>query len=573
MNFLKTHRYQIILLAITSLAVFLRFHNLIDSGFKFTDEGYHFYPAIDLYNAFDRGTTRFLTWYHGLEFWICLGCSFLGFTYNGALLWGATCGTAAVPLFYLFCSRLFSKRAALLCALALAFNYYLVFYARTALSTGYAVFFLCWFLVVFDWAMRECGVCRTVDAPPSNRTRFHGFFPIFVAGVFLGMLEHIRIELGFIGVGLVGAMGISLALENGFSGLWSRRTFIFKSWIPLFILLFVAVATYVSFFALLNALDWVDWKNSAVFYKGHLGFAAKSDHPWGPYLLTNIWRLAGTPFILLALLGLIFETVDFKRLALRRRWFLIAFWGLSLFLFKTGLAYPRTYVYTVLFLCAYWGMGVRRISLFFARRRSARVGVALAVFLVSITFYCEVRLIGPLFHKKSRYDEAERFIAERGAGNIHVTHSWPIFELLPFPYRRFVVYDTYSRFPEYEDFCGALRTAYEKQHARYMVLDNNLAYWGGDTTMIQQFAATILPTAVFRNDYGDDWHTCMDAFGKPPAHDMFTNRIMVYDIKEFAKNPGEPIPFFGAKRMDEIFTRRWAEKTALKNKNRIVKPE
>ena len=558
-TFLKNNKYRIALSGIVTLAAFLRLYHLMGSGFKLTDEGYHFYPSIDLYNAFERGTTQFLTWYHGLEFWIAFGCSFFGFTYDGALLWAAVCGIISVPLLYIFSSCVFSRKTALFCALALAFNYYLVFYARTALATGYAVFFFCWFLIVLNNAARLTKILPEAKDKPVSRTR--RILAILATGVFLGMLTHIRIELGFIGLGMVGALGLTVLIENSAAGFERGRKAVWKAWKPLFIIVIIAVCVYLLFFLILDSVNWIDWKNSLVFYKGHLGFAAGSDHPWGPYFLTDIWYLSGIPFLFISLWGLVSETVSFKRLSLERKWFVIAFWGMSVFLFKTGLAYPRTYVYTVLFLCVYWGVGIRRISVSLRSIRLSRVFRTYAtLLLIALSFAGEFRLINPLFHKKSRYDEAEKFIAARGTGNIHCTHSWPIFELLPFKYKRYIIYDTYNRIANYKAFCRVLKNAYEKGNVKYMLLDNNLTYWGNDITMIQQFAATILPTAVFRNDYGDDWHTCMDAFGRPPVRNMFTNRIMVYDMKYLSKIPKEPIPFLGSKRMDEIFTERWNEK-------------
>ena len=372
-----------------------------------------------------------------------------------------------------------------------------------------------------------------------------------------------KINIGLIGVGMVGALGLTIAIDEGFANIANRWKDIVRAWIPLIMILFYAICAYLLFFAFLFHMDWIDWKNSKIFYEGHLVLTTKSDDVWGPFLLTNIWHLAGLPFIAVSIYGLISETFLFKQLDLRRKWILVAFWGLAVFLFKTGISFPRAYVYTVLFMCAYWGLGVRRIAASLPRNKRFKVlRVCVVLFIVVTSFACEMRLITPLFHKKSRYDEAERFIAERGPGEIHGTHSWPIFELLPFKYKRYIVYDTYRLYPDYQGFCLALKVAVEEQNVNYMVLDNNLSYFGGDIKMIQQFAATVLPDAVFQNDYGDDWHTCMDAFGKPSIRNMFTNRVMVYDMRNFAKIPREPIPFLGAERMDQIFTERWAEKSA-----------
>ena len=93
-----------------------------------------------------------------------------------------------------------------------------------------------------------------------------------------------------------------------------------------------------------------------------------------------------------------------------------------------------------------------------------------------------------------------------------------------------------------------------------MILDSHISHFGGDSRMIQQFAVTVLPDAVFINDNGSDWHTCMEAFQSPPKNDMFTNRIMIYDMKNFHHIPAHPLPFLGNEKMDQLFELRWLKK-------------
>jgi hypothetical protein len=45
---------------------------------------------------------------------------------------------------------------------------------------------------------------------------------------------------------------------------------------------------------------------------------------------------------------------------------------------------------------------------------------------------------------------------------------------------------------------------------------------------------------VFFNDYGDDYHNCMDAFGRWPKHNLFSDKLILYDLE----NIRHPIPEF-----------------------------
>ena len=367
----------------------------------------------------------------------------------------------------------------------------------------------------------------------------------------VGFTFTVRIQTCVTLLGVVGALGLALLLS---SESWNDRFAAIKkyAWFSIIILFFAVLSYAIFMFSIRNL---VKWHETMVFYGKNYDITRKLWNGWKPYLLINIWHLTGFPFILFAFLGFAFDCVKWHKLNLPRRWLLICTVGLLASYLKMALPWPRAYLYMIFIMTIYWVLSFEHIfSFWFTSGQLVRMRVPLVLCSLLIMAFCEMILILPFIHKKSRYNDVVAFIENRGAGNLHTTHARPIFSMLSFTHSTYIVYDTYRVNKTYRDFCEALMAGYVEKNVRYMILDNNVSYFGGDDRMLQQFVVTVLPDAVFKNDFGEDFHTCMDAFAAPPKHDIFTDKIMVCDMRNFKKVPRVPIPFYSPKKMDEIFT-------------------
>ena len=544
-----------LLLLIICTGIVLRFYHLKDAGVKFHDEAICYIHALTLKHAMQGWHIKhFLYWYPALPFWIFLGCFITGFSLKGALLWGAINGILCIPLFYIFCSSIAPKRIALLATIALAFNYYLVYYSRTNLPTGYGIFFFCILITLLGKIRVYTEKNNTGDLTFYYTSKQYLLF--ISTGIFLGILIHIRTDAGLFGVGMLFALYLAFLSTYKYSNIRSN----FKSFINrssfIFVILISAAISFTLFLVIFGLLDWINWDATKLFYKERYSYTHHANSIWGPYLLIFIYRLSSIPFWSIAIIGIINDIVKFGKINIYRRWCLIAFIGMTILLFKTGLSFPRAYVFLVVLMCFYWALGVEYlISLHFLH--SKYTALILGVCLIAATFFGEFMLIYPLFKKKANYDRLAEYMASLQPGNIIGTHSWPMLEGLPFDFRKFLIYDLSKQCSSYKSFCLSLKYNCKNIHIRYMILDNNISYFATNSKIIQQFAVTNLPDVIFYNDYGDDWHTCMEAFQTPPIKDVFTKRIMLYDLSRPRKIPATPIPFLGSENMDEIFRQRW----------------
>ncbi len=572
---LRRNNRIVMLFGILLLAVIFRFYQ-VDHGFIFTDEGNFLNPAKQLYETiFSHADNRgFLAWYHALMFWVALGGSLLGFTAKGILMWAAFSGLLSVLCFYAVTSILFPNKLATIATFMFAINYYTIFYQRTNLAIGYAIFFLLIALWIFLLTMSGFKFLHSsLSESLSRKVVKFRYFNMLLTGISLGMIFHIRIDTGFIFFGMLGAYSLAVIISRRKKFLVNRKKFLVNRKIFLKFILIIAciiitgALVYGLFFLLLSTLHWLDWAQTAEFYKIHLGmFYKKEATIWRPYFFIYIFKFTGLPFLCFACIGILSELYNIKKLNTNRLWLLIATVGMTAGLIIAGFKYPRAYVYIILFLAIYYGIGLNKLAelLFAENYHKKRLFM---MFVLSLTLLAEALLIYPLFYKRSNYDKAVEYIANQGAGNLHGTHSWPIFELLPFKHRSFMVPDTCRVQKNYRDFAFVLKYSYDKKNVRYMILDNNITAYQKDSKMLQQFVVTYLPDVVFYNDYGDDFHVCSEAFGYQPARNLFSDKIMIYDIKNMQKIPNLPIKYYDDKTMEKIFYQRWK----VRNNKRLTK--
>ena len=541
-------------------AAYLRFYHLDDMGFRFCDEGARLMHPKTLNVTM---TTPSLYFKHGLMIWIFIGLKIFGFNCLGALTWSIVCGLFSVIFVFALWGRYASLHTALFASIIYGSNYYIFFYQRSNMSDGYALnfFILILFLItVLFQGMQIIPVNRNKHKLISSPSLI--FLTFLVTGMLIGLVYTVRIQSCVTVLGVLGALGLALFLQPT-RDRWKwknvRRYSVF-----IVILLGIAFFSYCLFMYFIQ--DMVKWKETLVFYEKNYDITRKLWNVWKPYVIINIWKLSSFSFLSFALLGVCCDTINCLNLNLVRRWLLICFWGLFFASLKMALPWPRAYLYLIFILTIYWVLAFEYIlSLKIFNNIKPPLRYSFLTLCLLLTVISELTLIVPFINKKSRYNEAVAYIESKGPGNLHTTHARPIFSMLSFPHSTYIVYDTSRVHTIYQDFCVALKAGYEEKGVRYMVFDHNISYFGGDTRMLQQFVVTVLPDVVLKNDFGEDYHTCMDAFASPPKHDVFTDKIMIYDMENFRKIPRIPIPYFNNKRTEQIFFNRLKNKYSEEN--------
>jgi hypothetical protein len=253
-------------------------------------------------------------------------------------------------------------------------------------------------------------------------------------------------------------------------------------------------------------------------------------NPWKLYIMEFLWRFCGLPFLAIALLGIVWEVKEFRKLNLLRLWLLVSFLGITAFYIVMGLPWPRAYLYYVFLLVFYWSFALQRFSgmRFFSERKNLKF-LAMGL-LIAITAIAELRISWTIFTKTSNYRPATKFVFKDGCVNFSCAQSWPIFKsaniLSRVHYISEINYSTYGRM------LFAMNVNLRDLGIKYLILDHYTSHLDINKDILKELVRINKPAALFKNDFGNNYHVCMDAFGLPPVNDEFSDKIMIFDIEE-----------------------------------------
>lgn len=533
------------------LTFILRYYNLEAMWFRFADEGYHLLHAAVL----DAGKTAHTLYFkHGLIVFLMYGLKVFGFTVPGALNFSVFCGILTIVTFFYVCRRFLAVTNSLVLAAVFSSNYYIFYYQRSNMSDGYALMFFMFNLFCLITSMQNFDILNG-----KTKSKGYGKVPgtawsfLVMSGILTGFSFTVRIQTCLTAAGVFGALGIAVLLEV-FEG--KRKWRDFRRLLSYaFIWIISAAVTYALF--MYSIRNDIRWASTFEWYRKNLVITEAPVNGWKLYIFSHLFHLCSVPFLVIATMGIFSFLLKIKRLNTVRRWMLICFIGLSAGYLKMAMPWPRAYLYLIVLLVFFWGAG---LSLVCRIQQTGRIfRRAAVVILLIVTAAGELLLILPFISKTSGYRQAAIFMGRHGPGNYYATHAWPIFSV-GHKGRGFLFYPTYNKHNgSYRDLAITLKAHCDEQHIRYLILDNNVSNYFINPELLEQFVVTYLPDAVFKNDFGEDYHTCMDAFGTIPNNDLFTDKIMIYDLSEMEKLPRTPIPYYDDKRMSEVFNKRWKD--------------
>jgi hypothetical protein len=515
------------LVAIIAAGGYLRFSGLTNNGFRMCDEGYYFNPARMMKSG--QEATPILYYYHGTVAWVRMGCRFLGTTPNAALIWAAINGLACIPLVFAFAQGLLSLRTSILTALAVSCNYYLVYYSRINLSNIYGVLFTLAALYPMSRYVHLLGKAISDDAgiqpPTSRRIHLHAA----VAGLLTGLLFHVRVDSFVFLCGMSGLTLIAVAIKTNWQH-WPKRL----RAIGVDALIFILAAGISCAAFVVAYFPWFDWNQTCEWYLKNVPFLTGTARDWGPYLYIHLWRLSSIPFWGIALIGAGAELVRIRTLPFPRLWLLLCLVGSVLGFTVIGLPFPRGHIFFVLLMTIYWAVGIR----FAATILTGKARWGLPGILVMLTLFGEMQLMRPMLRKQARYDKISE-VMTRSPGNLIHNPNWPIVQSYC-PNQMQTVLHLILPGNYDEDDLKLLLLQAPAAGYYYLLLDYYTTLFM-DTRMLARMALTIPPVAVFFNDYGDDWHNFMDAFGREPGHSMFSDKLVLYDMRQI-RHPIQSFP-------------------------------
>ena len=504
---------------IITTALILRLYHIGSMGYRFADEGYHLLHPIILTENPDYPSLYFK---HGLMWWIYLGLHLFGFTVNGSLYFSIFCGTISVVLFYLICSRLMRGNYPLYGAALFAFSYYIFYYQRSNMSDGYALMFFCLTGYLFITAVQKLGIMPVFSK--GKRSPF-AFIVLVASGLLLGFTFTVRIQTCLTLIGAGGAFAVVLLIKVFLKKKKPEIFFKYSGTVLLWCL--TAVIGYSVFMLLIR--HHIKWDDTLKWYGKNATITAIPPEGWHLFICRNLWHLCGLPFLVISAIGIVRDIYCFKKLNSFRLWLLICFAGLTAGYVKAAMPWPRAYLYLIVFMIFYWLVGADCIAGIFKKMRKDYVVTS----ILFITIVFELMLIIPFINKRSGYNDATAFINQNEHGALIATHSWPIFEALPYRHDNFLINKECRNLSTTGQFMNHLRYMFVKRRARYMILDNNIYFFPPpNPDMLKYFCRKNRPTAVYKNDFGEDYHTCMDAFGRAPVHEFCTDRIMIYRFRK-----------------------------------------
>jgi 4-amino-4-deoxy-L-arabinose transferase-like glycosyltransferase len=250
---------------------------------------------------------------------------------------------------------------------------------------------------------------------------------------------------------------------------------------------------------------------------------------WKCYIIQHLWHLCSLPFLLIALAGIFFDVKNFKKLNLIKLWLLICFAGLFAAYLKMAMPWPRAYLYFIVILIFYWLNGAFCISgLFKPKYRQLILLLCLIVTLIG-----ESALILPFVNKQSGYNTALQIVKSEKKGTIIGTHSWPIFESAEFKHDNIIIYKLCRRYNSLTEFNWILKDIQKHYNEVFIITDNNVSFMAPDTVpLLLEYYTNNPQFLILNNDFGEDYHTCMDAFGRKPVHDFFSDKIIISHLQD-----------------------------------------
>jgi 4-amino-4-deoxy-L-arabinose transferase-like glycosyltransferase len=512
------------LFIILSAALFVRMYHLNLMGFRFADEGYHLNHARLLLES--PGTPS-LYFKHGLIYFLYLGLHLFSFSVSGSLLFSVFCGILTCLFFYFISKRFLSTKLSILLLIVFSFNYYIFYYQRSNMSDGYALMFFCITLYFFIQALKEFGFLKN-KSEKENNIKHSGYYPyiyLIISGLLLGYSFTVRIQTCLTMLGAAGAFGLSLFFMrkkyNFKSNDLLRYFYFFAVWV------FAGLAGYLIFMFYIK--ENVIWDSTFEWYSKNRKITEKPFFEWKCYIIQHLWHLCSLPFLLIALAGIFFDVKNFKKLNLIKLWLLICFAGLFAAYLKMAMPWPRAYLYFIVILIFYWLNGAFCISgLFKPKYRQLILLLCLIVTLIG-----ESALILPFVNKQSGYNTALQIVKSEKKGTIIGTHSWPIFESAEFKHDNIIIYKLCRRYNSLTEFNWILKDIQKHYNEVFIITDNNVSFMAPDTVpLLLEYYTNNPQFLILNNDFGEDYHTCMDAFGRKPVHDFFSDKIIISHLQD-----------------------------------------
>jgi hypothetical protein len=555
------------LAAIIAYAAALRFVGLADAGFRLCDEGWHLiYPQ---FLAGADAAPDIIYFKHGLLLWISVGVQLFGASPAAALHWAALNGLLTlVPLYFLL-RRLFSPRAAAFGCLAFGCCRYILFYHRSNMSNGYSLLAYTIGALLLVHVIDRFGWADDWEAPsPDSASSRLRWLLAAAFGVWVGIVFTVRIQGCITLLGTVGAFGLAMVI----CGIAAREQTLLRKLLGYTALVAATLPlAYLGYsFVMLLLGDVVDWERTREWYGINFNIAGGGHAEWGLYLPRYLTSFMGWPLLVLGIAGLACEcwrvggALRAGRPTMARLGFLLSALGLFAIYLKTGLPWPRAYLYAPYFLAAYAGVALDQ--LLGCERLSVRTRWLTASLLLAALLACELWLSLPLYRQRSGYEAATELMNERErtrsprSTSIIGTHSWPV---VACSYRIRGARTIYKLVPKpanYRSLAVALIDAHHRHNIRFVVLDIYLTYTvrGSDLhRAVQQFLLTVPPDAVFANEAAAEEQAVADAFeGDSLIIDPFAKVVVLYDLKRLAEMPGlpaQPLPYTSDAAMTEQF--------------------
>jgi uncharacterized protein YecE (DUF72 family) len=95
---------------------------------------------------------------------------------------------------------------------------------------------------------------------------------------------------------------------------------------------------------------------------------------------------------------------------------------------------------------------------------------------------------------------------------------------LSFRHANYLIYDLCRNSKNYNDFKKRINLLIGDKGAKYLIIDNNIEFFKPkNVNFLHKYTKNLSPPAIFKNDFGEDYHTCMDAFGRSPVHSIISD--------------------------------------------------
>jgi hypothetical protein len=213
-------------------------------------------------------------------------------------------------------------------------------------------------------------------------------------------------------------------------------------------------------------------------------------------------------------------------------WLLVCASGALAGFLYIGLPFPRGHVFLVLLMTLYWALGTLTLVRFFA----SKWRLAILAVLVFATFVGEFRIVSPMFTKRAKYNILPQVFTP--ASTVHNV-NWPVMKSYFIEYIHTALELNIQNPLDRDELLEGILEKAPKCGYRYLILDYYTAS-SIKSELLERMALAIPPHAVLFNDYGEDYHTFMDARGYPPSHSMFSDKIVVWDLARIR----QPVPEF-----------------------------